>query len=206
MAMNTGMDKYRSMMRRMENMDPSSVVREGENMAVMGNMGGNALTDREVVFNAMKALDPRSVVREGDEMVGRKTGGPADFLTALREADTLTDEQRNILMDMTKDIATNEMRAKDVSPKDVIREGEMMGLSMADREAIEALTTMGISLEDAIEALFNPRSVVREGEMNTGGGALQALPMQRPAMKPERDPFGADRTQSMDMQKEGMGT
>ena len=178
--MDKGTKNYRDMMRNMEKINPSSVVREGEinlerpggmiggtpdmlrregeNMNVMRNMGAEAPTDQSNVSQMMKELDPRSVVREGETEVTR-----------------LTDEI-------------------------------MKNLSMSDREAIEALTTMGISLEDAIEALFNPRSVVREGEMNTAGGVLQALPMQRPAMKPERDPFGADRTQSMDMQKEGMGT
>lgn len=75
-------------------------------------------------------------------------------------------------------------------------EDAISGMSMADREAIEALTTMGISLEDAIEAIMgNMQENMLEGAVGAtmGGGALQALPMQRPAM---RDDMGADRTEN----------
>ena len=106
---------------------------------------------------------------------------------------------------------------KALDPRRVVREGEMAdinrvedaisGLSMADKEALDALTSMGISLEDAIEAIMGtvPEGMI-EGAMGAtmGGGALGALPMQRPTTRP--DEFGADRTQSMDMQKTGMGT
>jgi hypothetical protein len=112
-------------------------------------------------------------------------------------------------------------------PKSVVREGEMdmmkgtggmieqlMGsLSMADRDAIEALTTMGISLEDAVEAILDPNAVARRDEMlegavgaTMGAGALGALPMRKPSTVMREGEMGADRTQSMDMQKEGMGT
>ena len=105
------------------------------------------------------------------------------------------------LMEMLKDVPQEtitkgiEEGAK-VPSGTVIREGEMMGgMSMEDRQAIEALTTMGISLEDAIEAVMG---TVPEG---MGGGALQALPMQRPAMRSviregEMDDMGADRTEN----------
>ena len=86
-------------------------------------------------------------------------------------------------------------------------EDAISGLSMADKEALDALTSMGISLEDAIEAIMGtvPQGMV-EGAMGAtmGGGALGALPMSRATTRP--DEFGADRTQSMDMQKTGMGT
>ena len=174
--MDKGTKNYRDMMKRMEKMDPNSVVREGEiNLERPGGMMGGTPADlikskpeetamgkmgagtREA-FDMMKTLDPKSIVREG-EMAG---------MSALESA--------------------------------------ISNMPMADREAIEALTTMGISLEDAIEAVMgNMRESMLEGAVGAtmGGGALGALPMQRPAM---RDDMGADRTQSMDMQKEGMGT
>ena len=178
--MDKGTKNYRDMMKRMEKMDPNSVVREGEiNLERPGGMMGGTPADlikskpeetamgkmgagtREA-FDMMKTLDPKSIVREG-EMAG---------MSALESA--------------------------------------ISNMPMADREAIEALTSMGISLEDAVEAILDPNAVARRDEMlegavgaTMGGGALGALPMQRPAM---RDDMGADRTQSMDMQKEGMGT
>lgn len=128
------------------------------------------------VFDMMKTLDPKSVVRENEVM-------------ELPDGNMVTKEGKRIFDDMGN-----------------IRDDAMSGLTMADREAIEALTTMGISLEDAMEAVMGtvPESMV-EGAVGAtmGGGALQALPMERPAM---RDDMRADRTQSMDMQKTGMGT
>ena len=117
--------------------------------------------------------------------------------------------------DLKANQAMQMMKALD--PRSVVREGEMAdinkvedaisGLSMADKEALDALTSMGISLEDAIEAIMGtvPEGMI-EGAMGAtmGGGALGALPMSRPTTRP--DEFGADRTQSMDMQKTGMGT
>jgi len=208
MAMNTGMDKYRSMMKRMENMDPSTVVREGENMNVMGNMGGNPLTDREIVFNFMKNLDPRSVVREGEMERPMKTGGPADFMTDLAEnvskGNPLTDETRNEIQELEKQI--KEMQGPSPLQRRQMAQDMLSNLSMSDKEAIEALTSMGVSLEDAVEAITKPESDM--AEIFGTGTALGALPMSRPADSSvtREGEMGADRTQDMEMQKFNMGT
>ena len=91
--------------------------------------------------------------------------------------------------------AENIPASKDMG-MDSMLDDAMSGMSMEDRNAIEALTTMGVSLEDAIKAIFDSKSVVREGEMlegavgaTMGGGALQALP-------PRGAEMGADRTEN----------
>lgn len=193
---------------------------------------GQIARDLSLAFQVMKGLDPQSTVREGEMATG--VGGAQDAFKSMYnkilEGQALTNAERKSLQDTLRNL-----KMKNLDPGSVVREGEVMelpdgnmvtregerifddmgnirddamgGMSMEDRQAIEALTTMGISLEDAMEAVMGtvPAGMV-EGAVGAtmGGGALGALPMQRPTTRP--DEFGADRTQSMDMQKEGMGT
>ena len=188
--MDKGTKNYRNMMKNMEKnmMRPDDIEQTTRDMfqseaikpfedEILGPPMPMSKFD-EMLRKEMMKKDPGSVVREGEMMKGRMDGMGAENIPASQDMG----------MDSMLDDA-------------------MSGMSMADREAIEALTTMGISLEDAIEAVMgNMRERMIEGAVNAtmGGGALGALPMQRPTMRP--DEFGADRTQSMDMQKEGMGT
>ena len=166
MAMNTGMNKYRSMMRRMEGMDPSSVARQSEMMR------------------------PDNIEET--------------------TSDLMNDPNLKNMMNPPMPVSKLMEMLKQQDPKSVVREGEMSGdilsnLTMSDKEAIEALTSMGISLEDAMQAVLDPRSVVREDEMGKMmGPALGALPMSRPVTR--EGEMGADRTQDMEMQKFNMGT
>ena len=166
MAMNTGMNKYRSMMRRMEGMDPSSVARQSEMMR------------------------PDNIEET--------------------TSDLMNDPNLKNMMNPPMPVSKLMEMLKQQDPKSVVREGEMSGdilsnLTMSDKEAIEALTSMGISLEDAMQAVLDPQSVVREDEMGKmTGPALGALPMSRPVTR--EGEMGADRTQDMEMQKFNMGT
>lgn len=160
---------YLDMMKRMEKMDPDTVVREGEinSSRPAGMMGG---------IPPKRDMDPKSVVREG-EMNALKGAVGAGM------AGSLFDEMKKL------------------DPQSTIRESEMMtqemlsALSMSDREAVEALTRMGISVEDALEAIMGvaPQTMTE--------GALGALPKQdRVIRKEEADPMRGDTTQSLDMQ------
>lgn len=183
MAMNTGMNKYRSMMRRME---------QGmgeENIPAPMNMG----------MDSMRNLD-----RMGGEAIPARQDMGMDSMSR--------DDAMRRVLDPRSVVRAEEM-GKNLS----MLEQEMAGLSMSDKEAIEALTSMGISLEDAMKAVLDPQSfaredtpsVIREGEMGeTMGPALGALPMPRPATRSvtREGEMGADRTQDMDMQKFNMGT
>ena len=152
-----------------------------------------------------KKLDPRSVVREGEEIVTQFTDqtpmsieidGKTMMMTPAEIAQLSEADQNRLKLSPTE--LRNSIMADDPMLK---------GLSLTEREAIEALTTMGISLEDALEAIRGvDSSTMTESAVGEtmGGGALQALPMTRPTMKPES--LDADRTQSLDMQKEAMGT
>lgn len=181
MAMNTSMDKYRAMMRRME---------QGmgeENIPAPMNMG----------MDSMRNLD-----RMGREAIPPTQDMGMDSMSR--------DDAMKRVVDPRSVVRAEEM-GKNLS----MLEQQIAGLSMSDKEAIEALTSMGISLEDAIQAVLDPQSIVREGEMlegavgaTMGGGALGALPMPRPTTRSvtREGEMGADRTQDMDMQKFNMGT
>ena len=89
----------------------------------------------------------------------------------------------------------------------VVREDEMMkmlgDLTMSDREAIEGLTSMGVTLEDALQAILGVNEADTMPE-----GALGSLPTRdtNSVVRENENMFDADRTQSLDMQKEAMGT
>ena len=185
--MDKGTKNYRDMMKRMEKMDPNSVVREGEiNLERPGGMMGGTPADlikskpketamgrmgagTRAVFDMMKNLDPKSVVRENEVME------LPDGNMVTREGERIFDDIGNIIDDA------------------------MSGMSMEDRQAIEALTTMGISLEDAIEAVMgNRQDSMLEGAVGAtmGGGALGALPMARQGTVVREGEMGADRTEN----------
>ena len=113
---------------------------------------------------------------------GGMMGGTPDMLRPDNEVAKQLEQLK--MQNKPKETAMGKMGAgtrevfdmmKTLDPKSVVRESEMMdAMSMEDREAIEALTTMGISLEDAIEAVMGtiPQSMV-EGAVGAtmGGGA-----------------------------------
>ena len=155
-----------------------------------------ATSDASLVLSTMKKFDPRSVVREG-EMLDIQSASPmiqrlGSLYNKVLSGEKLTDDVRNQL-------------GKMLDPKSVVREGEMgsmredmlADLSMADREAVEGLTTMGVSLTDAIKAVMG----VSESPASMTEGALGSLPKEnRVRREEEPDPMRGDTTQSLDMQ------
>ena len=87
----------------------------------------------------------------------------------------------------------------------------MLGTTVTDeiKDAVSGLLSMGVSIEDALEALNMSMGIdmnnMAPQSMSEGAlGSLPERPMMRPKQMPER--LDADRTQSMDMQKTDMGT
>ena len=189
----------REMDEMLRNADPLGRGRDSEKAlkgAMGANMGGNAVADLGLAFSAMKALDPKSTVREGEMADLKGTSGVmsqvSNIYNKLLSGEMLTDAQRESLKNM-------------LDPKSVVREGEMgsmredmlSDLSMSDREAVEGLTTMGVSLTDAIKAVMG----VSESPASMTEGALGSLPKEnRVRREEEPDPMRGDTTQSLDMQ------
>ena len=106
------------------------------------------------------------------------------------------------MLDTEKESMMKMLQGMDFAPSDI-------------RDAIEALMDMGFDRDAVLEILEStPNLIGAIGKRETNPrtmteGALGALPdtpkpMMRPTPMPER--LDADRTQSMDMQKTGMGT
>ena len=115
--------------------------------------------------------------------------------TMASMADSMLDTEKESMMKM--------LQGMDFAPSDV-------------REAIEALMSMGFDREAVLEILestpglignISDKPQVMSETMTEGAlGSLSETPkpMMRPTPMPQR--LDADRTQSMDMQKTGMGT
>jgi len=191
--------EYLNMMKRMDRMGE-------ERIPASMNMGIDSMMNKPVVANKgitdpnLKNLNiPEISTKELIDMLSKTTGEPSDFneqeLMQLKGA-MGAGMTGNILEEMKK-----------LDPKGVVREDEMMkmlgDLTMSDREAIEGLTSMGITLEDALEAILGVSEADTMPE-----GALGSLPSRdtNNVVRENENMFDADRTQSLDMQKEAMGT
>jgi len=221
------MSKFSDMLRKA---DPLATGREGENV-LKGAMGAGMMVDEptpmsdsSLVFDLIKAMDPRSIVREGETMVPKKTGGPADFLTdALNEIQggrRLTDAERNQLGKMLDDLSV--AREEEISinrfNRGNLTDDMLSDLGRSDREAVEALTSMGVPLETALETLMETEGLAsalgkpETNPMTMPEGALGSLPTRTgrrtggAVSDKDFDPMIGDKTQSLDMQDTATGT
>lgn len=193
--------EYLNMMKRM---DRDSMGEE--RIPASMNMGIDSMMNKPVVANKgitdpnLKNLNiPEISTKELIDMLSKTTGEPSDFneqeLMQLKGA-MGAGMTGNILDEMKK-----------LDPNSRGREGEMMkmlgDLTMSDREAIEGLTSMGVTLEDALQAILGVKEADTMPE-----GALGSLPTRdtNSVVRENENMFDADRTQSLDMQKEAMGT
>jgi hypothetical protein len=144
---------------------------------MMRGKGSGVTTDAE--FKAYQDALKGSAMAGMDKMAGM---------------DSMLDTEKESMMKM--------LQGMDFAPSDV-------------RQAIEELMDMGFDREAVLEILEStPNLIGAIGKPETNSrtmteGALGSLPdtpkpMMRPTPMPER--LDADRTQSMDMQKTGMGT
>ncbi len=184
--MDKGTKNYRNMMKRMEGIDMGGPMSEKE---------------RALLSKASDTFSPQmrtkgSGVTSDAEAKAFMTGMGAEDIPAKMDMgmDSMLDSEKESMMKMLEGI--------DFAPSDI-------------REAIEALMDMGFDREAVLEILEStPNLIGAIGKPETNPrtmteGALGALsntpkPMMRPTSMPER--LDADRTQSMDMQKTGMGT
>jgi hypothetical protein len=174
--MDKGTKKYRNMMKNMET--KGTEMMSDVFSPMMRGKGSGVTTDAE--FKAYQDALKGSAMAGMDKMAGM---------------DSMLDTEKESMMKM--------LQGMDFAPSDV-------------REAIEALMSMGFDRDAVLEILESTPGLIgnisnKEQVMpkTMTEGALGALdktpkPMMRPTPMPER--LDADRTQSMDMQKTGMGT
>lgn len=198
--------EYLNMMKRMDRMGE-------ERIPASMNMGIDSMMNKPVVANKgiadpnFKNLNlniPEISAKENMGIVGEiLQSGKGSMSNAQLDA-----IKNSAMAGMSAGMTGNILEEmKKLDPKGVVREDEMMkmlgDLTMSDREAIEGLTSMGITLEDALEAILGVSEADTMPE-----GALGSLPSRdtNSVVRENENMFDADRTQSLDMQKEAMGT
>jgi len=198
--------EYLNMMKRMDRMGE-------ERIPASMNMGIDSMMNKPVVANKgiadpnFKNLNlniPEISAKENMGIVGEiLQSGKGSMSNAQLDA-----IKNSAMAGMSAGMTGNILEEmKKLDPKGVVREDEMMkmlgDLTMSDREAIEGLTSMGITLEDALEAILGVSEADTMPE-----GALGSLPSRdtNNVVRENENMFDADRTQSLDMQKEAMGT
>lgn len=146
-----------------------------------GEMGEEKIPDR--MNMGMDSLMPM----KDDEIKGNAMLGMAKMGM---------DMAKPSMLDTDKESMMKMLQGMDFAPSDI-------------REAIATLMDMGFDRDAILEILEStPNLIGAIGKPETNPrtmteGALGSLP-EKPMMKPES--LGSDRTQSMDMQKTGMGT
>ena len=159
-----------------------------------GHMDKGTKNYRNMMKNMEKMNDMSlgKPMSDADAMKGVAMAGMAE-----EKIPTPMNMSMDSMLDTEKESMMKMLQGMDFAPSDI-------------REAIEALMDMGFDRDAVLEILEStPNLIGAIGKRETNPrtmteGALGALQMGKPTQMPER--LDADRTQSMDMQKTGMGT
>ena len=165
-----------------------------------GHMDKGTKNYRNMMKNMEKMNDMSlgKPMSDADAMKGVAMAGMAE-----EKIPTPMNMSMDSMLDTEKESMMKMLQGMDFAPSDV-------------REAIEALMSMGFDREAVLEILestpglignISDKPQVMSETMTEGAlGSLSETPkpMMRPTPMPQR--LDADRTQSMDMQKTGMGT
>lgn len=195
MAMKDGIKNYRDMMKRMEGMGEEKIpARENMGMdSLMPNMrptGSGSTTDAE-----FKAYE--------DSMIQSGVGSMSDdemMAMRNREAMNMQNTMGGAMSDAESEMITKILGKSAPSDLKLAMEA-LMQLGLSETQILELLSSTdgladALTPDGRIDA--NPRSMTE--------GALGSLPQRTTPTEMRPESFGADRTQSMEMQKEAMGT
>jgi hypothetical protein len=191
---------YLKMMKRMEKgmgeeRIPAPMNMGLENMKNLNRMGAEAIPSRlDMGLDSMRQDDSEEMIMRGIQS-GKGSMSNAEL-----------DAIKNSAMAGMGAMSDTEMKALE----------NALGGSVSDeiREAVSALISMGIPLETALETLNETEGLAsalgkpETNPMTMPEGALGSLPTRTGGSMSdtEANMFDADRTQSLDMQKEAMGT
>ena len=182
--MDKGTKNYRNMMKRMEGMGMGGPMSD-EEQALLSKISNDA---RLMMRNSGSGSTSDAEFKAFQDAVeGSAMAGMAKMGMDMAKVNML-DTEKESMMKM--------LQGMDFAPSDI-------------REAIKELMDMGFDKDAVLEILEStPNLVGAIGKPETNPrtmteGALGSLP-EKTMMKPEN--LGSDRTQSMDMQKERMGT
>jgi|9_EtaG_2_1085328.scaffolds.fasta_scaffold29239_2 hypothetical protein len=187
--MKDGMKNYRNMMKNMEKMGMEGSISDNER-AMLAKMSD---TLSPQMRTAGSGVTSDAELKSYKDALGGSVMAGMDKMAGMTQSDML-DAEKESMIKMLEKIAPDKRSISDI------------------REAIDALMSMGFDREGVLEILESTPGLIgnisdKEQVMPRAmtEGALGSLPdTPRPMTTPER--LDADRTQSMDMQKTGMGT
>ena len=148
-----------------------------------------------------------------DSVTGNPVGMPPQRPDITRGGGAMSDQEMNMM--------TEASRFSSNIPSNMDMGLESMTMDMDAINKVRLLMDMGLNEQDALEAVVRERGMGTVRPEEFGGQQMQApmprpqpmpqqlgaLPQMPPQAPPQRpDSRGADRTQSMEMQKFNMGT
>lgn len=223
---NNATTKYRNMMKRMEEDDELIVNPERP----AGMMGGTPDMLRPKTPNELPQLKRKNIMRPdeiesiiaGDPNLAKMKIQPTSKEMIMRELKGITsDAEADALRNATMAGMGNEMARSMGSGSISDAESEMIqkilgATAPSDFQmAVEALKELGLSERAILEILASTEglaeAITPDAKRDTmpttmTEGALGSLPQRETPTEMRPESFGADRTQSMEMQKEAMGT
>ena len=198
MAMKDGIKNYRDMMKRMEGMGE-------EKIPARENMGMDSLMRPDNIESIIKGdpnLSKMKIQPLSEEMIMREIGKGATSdaeLDAMKNA-TMAGMGAGAMSD-----AENEMITKILgksAPSDLKMAMEaLMELGLSEAQILDILSST-----DGLASVLTPDGRTDANPRTMTEGALGSLPTRQTPTEMRPESFGADRTQSMEMQKEAMGT
>lgn len=210
--------EYLNMMKRMEMMQGKGALTDAE-MKMLDRMGEEKIPAKENMgMDSMMRQDNIESIIKGDPNLSKMRIQPRSEEMIMREIQSGKGSMSNAELDAIK----NSAMAGTMAGMGAMSDAEMkalenaLGGSVSDeiREAVSALISMGIPLETALETLNETEGLAsalgkpETNPMTMPEGALGSLPTRTGGSMSdtEANMFDADRTQSLDMQKEAMGT
>ena len=207
--MDKGTKNYRNMMKNMEKnmMRPDDIEPTTRDM----------LSSETIKPFEDDILDPPMPMSKFDEMLRNRVmqnkGSMSD-----KELDMLQGQMGRENIPAEMDMGLNSMMMKmskegsgRLTSQEIKLLEDALGTTVTDeiKEAVSQLLRMGVSMEDTLEALnmsmgLDMNNMAPQSMPEGSLGSLPTSDTSIPRPTPER--LDADRTQSMDMQKTGMGT
>ena len=188
MAMKDGIKNYREMMKRMEGMGE-------EKIPARENMGMDSLMPQmkdDMINPRMKTKEMMGITSDAELKAMKDMAGMGMGMAMTGGAGAMSDAESEMI---TKILGSS-------APSDLKMAMEaLMQLGLSETQILDLLSST-----DGLASALTPDGRTDANPRTMTEGALGSLPQRETPTEMRPESFGADRTQSMEMQKEAMGT
>ena len=202
MAMKDGIKNYRDMMKRMEGMGEEKIpARENMGMdSLMPQLKNDMIKPRMKPTGVGATSDAELKMME--EMQSGAGSMSDDEMMAMRnrEAMNMQGNMSGAMSDAESEMITKILGKSAPSDLKLAMEA-LMQLGLSETQILDLLSST-----DGLASVLTPDGRIDANPRSMTEGALGSLPQRTTPTEMRPESFGADRTQSMEMQKEAMGT